>query len=185
SDGDAIDAHTVILATGVSYQQLSAPGVADFTGRGIFYGSALTQAAACSGQDVYIVGGANSAGQAAVYLARAAKSVTLLVRGPSLTRSMSHYLVEQIAGIPEITVRTGTEIAAAHGTDHLEALTLCSQASGEVEKVPAGWLFVFIGAAPRTGWLDGVVTRDERGFIVAGPDLSAAGERPAGWRLNR
>src|SRR5262249_33653590 len=99
SDGDAIDAHTVILATGVSYQQLSAPGVADFTGRGIFYGSALTQAAACSGQDVYIVGGANSAGQAAVYLANSARSVTLLVRGESLTRSMSHYLVEQIAAI--------------------------------------------------------------------------------------
>ncbi len=185
SDGAAIDAHTVILATGVSYQQLSAPGVTDLTGRGVFYGSALTQAAACSGQDVYIVGGANSAGQAAVYLAQAARSVTILVRGSSLTTSMSHYLVEQISQIPGIQVRTGTEVAAAHGTDHLEALTLCNRASGEVEKVPAGWLFVFIGAAPRTGWLDGVVTRDERGFIVAGPDLSPSGERPAGWRLDR
>ncbi|HEY7432787.1 MAG TPA: FAD-dependent oxidoreductase [Streptosporangiaceae bacterium] len=185
SDGAAIDAHTVILATGVSYQQLSAPGMADLTGRGIFYGSALTQAAACSGQDVYIVGGANSAGQAAVYLANSAKSVTLLVRGPSLTRSMSHYLVEQISAIPAISVRTCTQIAAAHGTDHLEALSVCDTTSGKVEQVPAGWLFVFIGAAPRTGWLDGVVIRDDRGFIVAGPDLSAGGERPAGWRLDR
>jgi thioredoxin reductase (NADPH) len=185
SDGSTIDAHTVILATGVSYQQLSAPGVTELTGRGIFYGSALTQAAACSGQDVYIVGGANSAGQAAVYLARAARSVTILVRGPSLTRSMSHYLVEQIAGIPGIKVRTCTEIAAAHGTDHLESLTLCNRTTGETEQVPAGWLFVFIGAAPRTGWLDGVVSRDERGFVVAGPDLSAGGERPQGWRLDR
>jgi thioredoxin reductase (NADPH) len=185
SDGAAIDAHTVILATGVSYQQLTASGVETLTGRGVFYGSALTQAASCSGQDVYIVGGANSAGQAAVYLSRAAKSVTILVRGPSLTRSMSHYLVEQIAAIPAISVRTCTEVAAAHGTDHLEALTLSDTSSGKTEDVPAGWLFVFIGAAPRTGWLDGVVMRDERGFIVAGPDLSDGGKLPRGWRLER
>jgi thioredoxin reductase (NADPH) len=185
ADGSAIDAHTVILATGVSYRQLDAPGVAELTGRGIFYGSALTEAAACSGQDVFIVGGANSAGQAAVYLARGAKSVTLLVRGPSLERSMSYYLVQQIAHLPKISVRTCTEIIAADGTDHLESLTLRDITTGSTQIVSAQWLFVFIGAAPLTDWLDGVVARDERGFVVAGPDLSVEGQRPRGWELDR
>jgi thioredoxin reductase (NADPH) len=185
SDGASIDAHTVILATGVSYQQLTAPGVRELTGRGVFYGSALTQAASCRGEDVYIVGGANSAGQAAVYLARNAKSVTLLVRGPDLARSMSHYLIEQIRALPNISVRTRHQVVAANGTDHLESLTLCDSSSGVTETVPASWLFVFIGAAPLTGWLDGVVTRDERGFVVAGPDLAVGGERPRGWQLDR
>jgi thioredoxin reductase (NADPH) len=185
SDGTAIDAHTVILATGVSYRQLTAPGLASLTGRGVFYGSSLTEAASCKGQDIYIVGGANSAGQAAVYLARHARSVTLCVRGQSLRQSMSHYLIQQIAGIGEISVRTGTEVAAAHGTDHLDRLTLRDAATGSTQDVDTEWLFVFIGAAPLTDWLDGVVTRDSRGFVVAGPDLSTGGERPAGWRLDR
>jgi thioredoxin reductase (NADPH) len=185
SDGASIDAHTVILATGVSYTQLTAPGVRNLTGRGVFYGSSLTQAAACRDEHVYIVGGANSAGQAAVFFARTAKSVTLLVRGPSMARSMSHYLIGQIGAIGNISVRTRTEIVAANGTDHLESLTLCDGSSGETETVPASWLFVFIGAAPLTGWLDGVVTRDERGFVVAGPDLAVGGERPRGWQLDR
>src|SRR5690242_1811033 len=115
SDGSAISAHAVILATGVSYRQLQAPGLADLTGCGVFYGSALTEAAACQGHDVYIVGGANSAGQAAMYLSRGAKSVTLLVRGTSLSASMSHYLVEQISDAPNISVRTGTVVDSAHG----------------------------------------------------------------------
>jgi thioredoxin reductase (NADPH) len=185
SDGATIDAHTVILATGVTYRQLPAPGVTELTGRGVFYGSALTQAASCRDQDVYIVGGANSAGQAAVYLAGGARSVTILVRGPSLAGSMSHYLIEQIAAIPQISVRTRTEVVAAGGDGHLETLTLCDGTSGKTETVPAAWLFVFIGAAPLTGWLDGVVMRDERGFILAGPDLAAGGERPPGWQLDR
>ncbi len=185
ADGSAIDAHTVILATGVSYRQLDAPGVDELTGRGIFYGSALTEVAACSGQDVFIVGGANSAGQAAVYLARGARSVTLLVRGPSLEHSMSHYLVQQIAHLPKISVRTCTEIIAAGGSDHLESLTLRDTATGRTETVSAQWVFVFIGAAPLTDWLDGVVARDARGFVVAGPDLSGYGERPRGWELDR
>jgi len=185
ADGSAIDAHTVILATGVSYRQLAAPGVDELTGRGVYYGSALTEAAACFGQDVYVVGGANSAGQAAVYLSRGAKSVTILVRGPSLEKSMSYYLIQQIAGIGSISIRTCTEVIAAHGTDHLQSLTLRNTATGATDDVTAQVLFVFIGAAPLTSWLDGVVMRDSRGFVLAGPDLSVEGERPRGWELDR
>ena len=185
ADGTAVDAHAVILATGVAYRQLAAPGLDELTGRGVFYGSALTEAASCAEQDVYIVGGANSAGQAAVYLARGAKSVTIVVRGPSLRKSMSHYLVEQIERVPNIRVRTCTEVAKAHGDDHLEWLTLRDSETGDTEVVDAQWLFVFIGAAPLTGWLDGVVHRDGRGFVLAGPDLAAAGEQLVGWPLDR
>ena len=184
-DGTFIDAHTVILATGVSYRRLDVPGLAGLTGRGVYYGSALTEATACLGQDVYVVGGANSAGQAALYLARSAKSVTLLVRGPSLEKSMSYYLIKRIADIPNITVRTCTEVTGASGEDHLEGLTLRDTATGTTETVDAQWLYLFIGAEPLTGWLDGVVVRDTRGFVVAGPDLSAGGERPRGWPLDR
>ncbi|MEW2401183.1 FAD-dependent oxidoreductase [Streptomyces sp. NPDC046862] len=185
SDGSAIAAHSVILATGVSYRQLDAPGCVDLTGCGVFYGSALTEAAACQGHDVYIVGGANSAGQAAMYLARHAKSVTLLVRGESLEASMSHYLIQQIEGMPNITVRTGTVVESAHGTDHLEQLTLRDVASGGTELVGAQWMFVFIGAAPLTDWLEGTLLRDEHGFVLAGPDLTADGGPPPGWELDR
>jgi thioredoxin reductase (NADPH) len=184
-DGTTIDAHAVILATGVSYRQLAAPGLGDMTGRGVYYGSALTEAANCKGQDIYIVGGANSAGQAAVYLARHAKSVTILVRGPSLERSMSYYLIQQIEGIPQISVRTCTEVIEAHGEDHLESITLRDTSTGQTETVDAQWLFLFIGAAPLTDWLDDVVVRDEKGFVVAGPDLSIEGDRPRGWELDR
>jgi thioredoxin reductase (NADPH) len=185
ADGTFIDAHTVILATGVSYRMLDAPGLSELTGRGVYYGSALTEASACLGQDVYIVGGANSAGQAAVYLARHAKSVTILVRGSSLEKSMSYYLIKQIEGIPNISVRTCTEVVEACGEDHLEGLTLRDTVTGSVETVGAQLLFLFIGAAPCTNWLDDVVVRDERGFVVAGPDLSMTGERPRGWDLDR
>ncbi len=185
ADGAAISAHTVILATGVTYRQLAAPGLAELTGCGIFYGSALTGAVGCTDQDVYIVGGANSAGQAAVYLARVARSVTILVRGASLHASMSYYLIQQIESIPNISVRGCTEVAAAHGSDHLERLTLRDNSSGGTETVDAQWLFVFIGAAPLTGWLDGVVARDDRGFVLAGPDLAPDGGRPPGWPLDR
>jgi thioredoxin reductase (NADPH) len=185
ADGSSIDAHTVILATGVSYRRLDVPGLDGLTGRGVYYGSALTEAAACLGQDIYVVGGANSAGQAAVYLARHAKSVTILVRGPSLEKSMSYYLIKQIGDVPNVSVRTCTSIIEASGEDHLAGLTLRDTASGAVEKVDASMLFLFIGAEPVTDWLDGVVVRDSRGFVVAGPDLSAAGERPRGWELDR
>ncbi|GAA3245280.1 FAD-dependent oxidoreductase [Streptomyces sp. NPDC057386] len=185
SDGSAVSAHSVILATGVQYRRLDAAGCDDLTGCGVFYGSALTEASSCRGQDVYIVGGANSAGQAATYLARGAKSVTLLVRGASLSSTMSHYLVQQIEEAPNIFVRPRTEVAEAHGTGHLERLTLRDVDMGRIEQVEAGWLFVFIGAAPLTDWLDGTVLRDERGFILAGPDLTADGRPPADWQLDR
>ena len=185
ADGSSIDAHTVILATGVTYRQLAAPGLAELTGRGVYYGSALTEASACLGQDIYVVGGANSAGQAAVYLSRHAKSVTILVRGPSLEASMSYYLIKQIEDIPNISVRTCTEVVEAIGEDHLESLTLRNTATGDTETVDAQLLFLFIGAAPLTDWLDGVVVRDSRGFVVSGPDLSVGGERPRGWDLDR
>jgi thioredoxin reductase (NADPH) len=185
ADGATIDAHTIILATGVAYRRHGAPGVDELTGRGVYYGSALTEAAACAEQDVYIVGGANSAGQAAVHLSRAARSVTILVRGPSLQRSMSYYLVQQIENIPKISVRTCTEVIAAQGDDHLESLTLRDTTNGSTDTVAAQWLFLFIGAAPLTDWLDGVVARDERGFVVTGPDLSVEGHTPKGWTLDR
>ncbi|MEU6945155.1 FAD-dependent oxidoreductase [Streptomyces sp. NPDC046182] len=185
SDGSAVAAHSVVLATGVSYRQLRAPGCDELTGRGVYYGSSLTEASACEGQDVYIVGGANSAGQAAVFLARGAKSVTLLVRGESLTASMSYYLVQQIEEAPNITVRPRTVVESAHGGDHLERLTLRDAVTGEDEVVDAQWMFVFIGAAPLTDWLDGTVLRDEHGFILAGPDLTPDGRPPAEWELDR
>jgi len=185
ADGSFIDGHTVLLATGVSYRRLGAPGLDELTGRGVYYGSALTEAAACQDQDVFIVGGANSAGQAAVFLSRYAKSVTLLVRAPSLEQSMSYYLIKRIAENPAIRVRTCTEIAGASGSEHLERLTLRDTARGSAETVDAQWLYLFIGAEPLTDWLGDVVVRDARGFVVAGPDLLVGGQRPRGWTLDR
>jgi thioredoxin reductase (NADPH) len=185
ADGSSIGAHTVILATGVSYRQLAAPGLDQLTGRGVYYGSALTEAEACASQEVFIVGAANSAGQAAVYLSRRARQVTILCRGPSLQQSMSYYLVQQIEGIPAISVRTCTEVVQAHGEDHLEQLTLRDTVSGTTQTVDTGWLFLFIGATPRTEWLDRVVARDERGFVLTGPDLLVEGRNPKSWTLDR
>jgi thioredoxin reductase (NADPH) len=182
SDGTAIDAHSVLLAMGVSYRQLAAPGCPEMTGRGVYYGSALTEAEDCREQDVYIVGGANSAGQAAVYLSRFAKSVTLLVRAPSLAKSMSYYLVQQISGIPNISTRVCTEVTEVQGGEYLASLELRDLNTGKAEVVETARLFVFIGAEPLTAWLDGVIARDERGFILAGPDL---GTDPEGWPLDR
>jgi thioredoxin reductase (NADPH) len=185
ADGTSIDAHTVLLATGVSYRRLQAPGLDELTGRGVYYGSALTEATACLDQDVYVVGGANSAGQAALFLSRYAQSVTLLVRGASLEKSMSYYLTKRIADSPSITVRTCTEVIGASGSDHLEKLTLRDTARGTTETVDAQWLYLFIGAQPLTAWLDGVVVRDAQGFVVAGPDLLVGGQRLRGWNLDR
>jgi thioredoxin reductase (NADPH) len=185
ADGGEVAAHTVVLATGVSYHTLDAPGIKELTGRGVFYGSAATEAPACAGQDVYVVGGANAAGQAAVFLARHARQVTLVVRADGLERSMSHYLIRQIHDTENIAVRPSTRVAGAEGDEHLERLRLCDTVTGTVEEVPAGFLFVFIGAAPCTDWLDGVVERDQRGFLVTGPDLLRGGRRPPGWPLDR
>ena len=184
-DGTEIAAHSVVLATGVSYRALAAPGVAELTGRGVFYGSASTEAPTCLGRDVYIVGGANSAGQAAVFFSRHAKSVTLLVRGPSLEASMSYYLIKQLEEIDNVCVRTRTEVVGAMGEEHLQRLALRNNETGEQETVDCGPMFIFIGAAPRTEWLEGVVVRDSRGFVRTGPDLMTEGKPPAGWPLDR
>jgi thioredoxin reductase (NADPH) len=185
ADGGEVAAHTVVLATGVSYHTLDAPGIGELTGRGVFYGSAATEAPACAGQDVYVVGGANAAGQAAVFLSRHARRVTLVVRADGLERSMSHYLIRQLRATPNIEVRPNTQVTGAEGGEHLERLRLCDAGTGAVEVVPTGFLFVFIGAAPCTDWLDEVVQRDQRGFVVTGPDLLRGGKRPPGWPLDR
>jgi thioredoxin reductase (NADPH) len=178
--GGLLSANTVLVASGVSYRQLDAPGFAEVTGAGIYYGAALTEAQACANQHVFVIGGANSAGQAAVYFSRYAGQVTMLVRAASLARSMSHYLIEQIAALSNIEVRTGSEAVGAQARDgHLAALRIRGpDGTEQVEKADA--CFVFIGAAPRTEWLDGMVARDERGFILAGLDV-----RDHGWALPR
>ncbi|WP_067721284.1 FAD-dependent oxidoreductase [Nocardia yamanashiensis] len=185
ADGGSIAAHSVLIATGVNYRHHPAPGVDEFTGRGVYYGSAMTEASDCTDKDVYIVGGANSAGQAAVFLSRNARTVHILVRAEGLEASMSHYLIQQIENIPNIKLHTRTEVVSADGDDHLERLVLRNNATGAEEKVDAERLFLFIGAAPETDWLDGTVKRDDAGFVLTGPDLMVDGERPAGWELPR
>jgi thioredoxin reductase (NADPH) len=185
ADGGEVAAHSVIIATGVSYNRLPVPGEEQFTGRGLFYGSAAVEAGNCAEQDVVIVGGANSAGQAAVFLSRTSKSVTMLVRGDSLEKSMSHYLIQQIRAIDNIVVRPQTQVVALHGEDSLERISVADASTGTTEDLTASYVFVFIGAAPRTGWLEGVVARDSRGFICTGPDLVVDGARPKGWPLDR
>jgi len=178
--GGTLSASCVLVASGVSYRNMDAPGFGDFTGAGIYYGAALTEARSCSDQHVVVIGGANSAGQAAVYFSGYAAKVTMLVRGESLAKSMSHYLIEQIAAIENIDVRTGSQAIEAHGEDaRLRALTI-SGPDGSTSREDVDACFVFIGAAPRTDWLDGVVARDERGFILAGPEAQGAG-----WPLKR
>ncbi len=185
TDGTEVAAHTVIVATGVSYRGLSAPSAPALTGSGLFYGSAATEAADCVDAEVFVVGGANSAGQAAVFFSRVAKKVTLVVRADSLEKSMSHYLIEQLRGIDNVGVRLQTVIEDVHGDGHLEALTLRDTTTGLCERVDTSHAFVFIGAEPRTDWLDGTLVRDPRGFVVTGLDLVVDGRNPAGWPLDR
>ena len=182
--GGAIEARAVIIATGVSYRRLEAEGVDGLTGRGIYYGANAADAAQCQGDEVVVVGAANSAGQAVLNLVRYAKRVTLLVRGSSLEASMSQYLVERITADPAIEVRFQTEVAAAHGDGHLESLTIGDRKTGETEQLETSWLFVFIGASPRTDWLGDDVVRDEHGFVVTGQDL-AAHDASRRWPLAR
>jgi thioredoxin reductase (NADPH) len=181
ADGGSVDAHSVILATGVAYRQLEATGCAELTGRGVYYGAATSVAAECTGEEIYVIGGANSAGQAAMYLSKEAEQVTIVVRAPSLAASMSYYLVQQIEHNPKITVRTCTQVHCATGTEHLQKLTLVDNNTGETEDVTCDRMFIFIGAAPRTEWLDGVLARDDHGFILTGPDLRSV----CGWTLDR
>jgi thioredoxin reductase (NADPH) len=183
--GTQLSAHAVLLTTGVAYRRLAVPGIDAFTGAGVYYGAAATEAQSCQGEDVYIVGGANSAGQAAVFFARTARQVTIMVRGPSLERSMSHYLIQQIADLPNVRVRTCSEVVGASGSDHLERLRIADRSAGTEEEVETSWLFVFIGAAPCTDWLGKEVRRDENGFVLTGPDLVIDGQVPADWPLER
>jgi thioredoxin reductase (NADPH) len=185
ADGTQLSAHAVLLTTGVAYRRLSASGLDTFAGSGVYYGAATTEAQSCRDDDVYIVGAANSAGQAAVFFARTARTVTILVRGDSLERSMSHYLIQQLAELPNVRVRTRTEVVGARGGDHLERIRIADRAAGTEEEVETSWLFVFIGAAPCTDWLGKEVRRDEKGFVLTGPDLLVEGELPGGWPLER
>jgi thioredoxin reductase (NADPH) len=169
-----IEARALIAATGVSYRRLEAAGLAELTGRGVYYGADATEASQCQDDDVYVVGAANSAGQAALNLSRFARRVTLVVRPSTLMDTMSRYLVERITSAPNIDVRYRTEVVAGRGDGHLEALTLADRDSELTEEVPSSWLFVFIGASPRTEWLGPDVVRDDKGFVVTGPELSGS-----------
>jgi thioredoxin reductase (NADPH) len=170
SDGSQLACRALLIATGVSYRLLDVPGAATMAGAGLYYGAAVTEALAARDRDVFVLGGGNSAGQAAMYLARFARSVTLLVRESSIAASMSRYLVDQIGATPNVQVRTGVRLTEVHGDSHLEAVSL-RDSDGRTERCPGAALFVFIGATPRTDWLDGAVARDARGFVLAGPDL--------------
>jgi len=185
ADGGEISAHSIVLATGVAYRPLVADGIAEFTGSGVYYGSASTEGPSCAGTDVYIVGGANSAGQAALFFSRYARTVTLLVRGDSLEASMSYYLIQQLNKIDTVRVRTRSEVVGAQGDGHLQAITICDSKEGLSTTVECGYLFVFIGAEPRTDWLGSAVARDEKGFVYTGPDLLSNGTRPKGWDRER
>ncbi len=166
-----IEARALIVATGVSYRRLAATGVDEFTGRGVYYGATASEASQCEGDDVYVVGAANSAGQAALNLARFAQRVVMVVRAARLDDTMSRYLVERIKSAPNIDVRYRSEVVACRGNGHLEALTLADKDSGVREEAASSWVFVFIGASPRTEWLGPDVVRDDKGFIVTGHDL--------------
>jgi thioredoxin reductase (NADPH) len=185
ADGAELSCHALIVATGVSYRKLDAPGVDRLTGAGVYYGASLTEAFSYKDEDVYIVGGANSAGQAAMFFSDHARKVVVVYRGDSLRKSMSEYLVKQVEGRENIEVRLNSSVVEAEGEDHLERIVIKNTVSGETEIVLTQALFILIGAAPHTDWLEGVVERDERGFILAGPDLSKRGERPKGWKLDR
>ena len=184
ADGSEIEARAVLVATGVSYRLLEASDLEHLTGRGVYYGATASEASACAGDDVYVVGAANSAGQAALNIARFARRVVLLVRSDALEKSMSQYLVERIVGAGNIEVRLQTEVVAGSGDDHLQSITIADRATGNEEETPTNWLFVFIGASPRTDWLGAGVARDEKGFVITGPDLLAGREGPR-WPLPR
>jgi thioredoxin reductase (NADPH) len=182
-DGSEIEARAVLIATGVSYRVLEALGVEEFAGRGVYYGASAGDAQSCAGDDVYVVGAANSAGQAALNIARFARRVVLLVRSDVLEKSMSSYLVERIHAAENIEVRLRTEVVAGRGEGHLQAITIADRAADTKEEVATNWLFVFIGASPRTDWLGDDVARD-RGFVITGPDLLTRKDGPR-WPLAR
>jgi thioredoxin reductase (NADPH) len=181
---DELGASAVIIATGVDYRRLEAPGVEELTGRGVYYGGSRSEGVSCRDERVVVVGGANSAGQAAIYFSGYAQRVTILYRGTSLAKSMSRYLIDTIEATPNIDVRLNAEVAAAHGTDSLERITVRDTATGADEEVSLAAMFVFIGARPQTDWLPAAVARDPRGFVLAGAEVQREGVRPR-WRLER
>jgi thioredoxin reductase (NADPH) len=183
ADGREVSSHVILLAPGVQYRRLEVPGADRLTGRGVYYGAALVEAASCKNEDVFVVGGANSAGQAALHFAKYAKSVVMLVRGKGLEATMSKYLIDEISRTSNIQVRSGTQVLEACGEDHLERILLRGP-EGDSDCC-AGSLFVFIGAAPRTEWLPAAVLRDEKGFLLAGPDLRVDGKMAPEWKENR
>jgi thioredoxin reductase (NADPH) len=183
ADGREVSSHAVLLATGVHYRKLDIPGAERLTGRGIYYGAALVEAAACKDEEVFVVGGANSAGQAALHFARFACKVTMLVRGSGLSSTMSKYLIDEIERTSNIVLETKTQVLEAMGEEHLEKLRLVGPQGETV--APAGSLFVFIGAAPGTGWLPPSILRDEKGFVLAGPDLKVDGKLAGIWKEPR
>jgi len=185
SDGSEISCHALLLAMGVQWRTLDVPGIDHLQGAGVYYGGGTSEALACRGETVYIIGGANSAGQAAMHFSKFAEKVVMLVRGVSLAATMSHYLIEQIEKTPNIEVWPRTSVAEVEGETRLTGITVECSPSGERKKLPATSLFIFIGAQPRTEWLGDTIERDERGFILSGPDLLHAGKRPASWTLDR
>ncbi|MGZ6132734.1 MAG: FAD-dependent oxidoreductase, partial [Myxococcaceae bacterium] len=193
SDDSELSAHVVLLTPGVQWRRLDVPGIERLTGAGVYYGGTPAEALFCRGEDVYIVGGANSAGQAALFFARYARTVTMLVREDTLARSMSKYLVDQIEATSNVRVRLQTVVVGVEGETRLEAITVRDTAAGKEDTVPATALFIFIGAEPHTEWLDGVVERDRRGYVVTGPDLARLDDepgdgtagRPRDWTLER
>ena len=185
SDGTELTCKALLLATGVDVRRLPAPGVENLTGAGVYYGAAVIEAAHYKGEPVFVVGGANSAGQGAMFFSRYASRVTMLVRGPSLALEMSQYLINQIADTENIEVCTHTEVVEAHGEKRLEALTLKNNTTGQTEKVPAAALFLFIGAVPHTEMVASLVKRNKAGFILTGPDMFEDDGKPSGWTLKR
>lgn len=184
-DGSEISCHALLIATGVSYRRLDVPGMDRLYGAGVYYGAAMTEAMACKDEEVYVIGGANSAGQAAMHFSKYASQVTMLVRGDSLTKSMSQYLIDQIENTPNIRVRTHCSVVEVHGETSLEKLVIADSSTGTQETVPATSLFIFIGAMPQTDWLGDAVERDRQGFILTGLDLIQDRDRPKGWTLDR
>jgi thioredoxin reductase (NADPH) len=183
SDGGTLTARTVVIATGATYRRLGVPALEDLQGRGVFYGAGVSEAPAMRGQKLFVIGGGNSAGQAALHLAKWAEQVTILVRSPSLTDSMSDYLIREISAAQNIEVRHGVQVAGGTGTDHLESLVLEDWQSGLRSTVPADGLFALIGSEPQTEWLGQSVARDRWGFILTGPDVPD--ETDASWPADR